>query len=65
LDDESSDDDNKAAVVSRGYEDMDDILRTNEGLVVNRSSKLLPGHIGYSRLKDANIQDPSNGQFRR
>jgi hypothetical protein len=27
MDDESSDDDNKAAVVSRGYEDMDDICQ--------------------------------------
>jgi U3 small nucleolar RNA-associated protein 18 len=56
MDDESSGDDNKAAVVSQGYEDMDDILRTNEGLVLNSCSKLLLGHIGYSRLKDANIQ---------
>ncbi|CAI8594712.1 unnamed protein product [Vicia faba] len=60
-DDELTDDDNKAAVVSRGYKDMDDILRTNEDLVVKSSSKLLPGHIEYSRLVDANIQDPSNG----
>ncbi|CAK8533942.1 unnamed protein product [Lathyrus sativus] len=60
-DDELTDDDNKAAVVSQGYEDVDDILRTNEDLVVKSSSKLLPGHIEYSRLVDANIQDPSNG----
>ncbi|XP_004485620.1 U3 small nucleolar RNA-associated protein 18 homolog [Cicer arietinum] len=59
-DDELTDDENKA-VVSRGYEDVDDILRTNEDLVVKSSSKLLPGHIEYSRLVDANIQDPSNG----
>ncbi|KAI5448309.1 U3 small nucleolar RNA-associated protein 18 homolog [Lathyrus oleraceus] len=61
-DDELTDDENKA-VVSRGYVDVevDDILRTNEDLVVKSSSKLLPGHIEYSRLVDANIQDPSNG----
>lgn len=59
-DDELTDDENKAAV-SRGYEDLDDILRTNEDLVVKSSSKLLPGHLEYSKLVDANIQDPSNG----
>ncbi|WJX17328.1 hypothetical protein P8452_07258 [Trifolium repens] len=58
-DDELTDDENKA-VVSRAYEDMGDILRTNEDLVVKSRSKLLPGHIEYSRLVDANIQDPSN-----
>ncbi|XP_057439566.1 U3 small nucleolar RNA-associated protein 18 homolog [Lotus japonicus] len=63
--DESSDDEltgeDNGAVVSRGYEDVDDILRTNEDLVVKSSSKLLPGHIEYSRLVDANKHDPSNG----
>jgi len=54
-------DDGSNVVVSRGYEDLDDILRTNEDLVVKSSSKLLPGHIEYSKLVDANIQDPSNG----
>ncbi|XP_027362905.1 U3 small nucleolar RNA-associated protein 18 homolog [Abrus precatorius] len=59
-DDELTDEENEA-VVGRGYEDVDDILRTNEDLVVKRSSKLLPGLLEYSRLVDANIQDPSNG----
>ncbi|RHN71712.1 putative transcription factor WD40-like family [Medicago truncatula] len=59
-DDELTDDENKAAV-SRGYEDLDDILRTNEDLVVKSSSKLLPGHLEYSKLVDANVQDPANG----
>ncbi|KAJ1436346.1 WD40/YVTN repeat-like-containing domain superfamily [Sesbania bispinosa] len=59
-DDELTDEENEA-VVSRGYENVDDILRTNEDLVVKSSSKLLPGHIEYSRLVDANIQDPANG----
>ncbi|KHN33574.1 U3 small nucleolar RNA-associated protein 18 homolog [Glycine soja] len=61
-DDESTDDENEA-VVSQGYGDMDvdDVLRTNEDLVVKSGSKLLPGHLEYSRLVDANIQDPANG----
>ncbi|XP_061370844.1 U3 small nucleolar RNA-associated protein 18 homolog [Gastrolobium bilobum] len=59
-DDELTDEENEA-VLSRGYKDVDDILRTNEDLVLKNSSKLLPGHIEYSRLVDANIQDPSNG----
>lgn len=59
-DDESTDEENEV-VVSRGYRDIDDILRTNEDLVVKSRSKLMPGHLDYSRLVDANIQDPSNG----
>lgn len=59
-DDELTDDEN-GAVVSRGYEDVDDVLRTNEDLVVKGGVKLLPGHLEYSRLVDANIQDPCNG----
>ncbi|KAK9278648.1 hypothetical protein L1049_028221 [Liquidambar formosana] len=60
-DDESSDEEN-GAVVARGYEDVeavDDILRTNEDLVTG--TKLLPGLLEYSRLVDANAEDPSNG----
>ncbi|KAK9277895.1 hypothetical protein L1049_027452 [Liquidambar formosana] len=62
-DDESSDEEN-GAVVARGYEDVetvDDILRTNEDLVTKRGTKLLPGLLEYSRLVDANAEDPSNG----
>ncbi|XP_020220644.1 U3 small nucleolar RNA-associated protein 18 homolog [Cajanus cajan] len=59
-DDVSTDDENEA-VVSHGCEDVDDILRTNEDLVVKSGAKLLPGHLEYSRLVDANIQDPANG----
>lgn len=59
-DDESTDEENEA-VVSPGYKDVDDILRTNEALVVKRGSKLLPGRLGYSKLVDANRRDPSNG----
>ncbi|KAK9280946.1 hypothetical protein L1049_003837 [Liquidambar formosana] len=62
-DDESSDEEN-GAVVARGYEDVetvDDILRTNEDLVMKSGTKLLPGLLEYSRLVDANAEDPSNG----
>ncbi|XP_062148794.1 U3 small nucleolar RNA-associated protein 18 homolog [Alnus glutinosa] len=63
FDDESSDEEN-GAVVARGYEDVEvveDILRTNEDLVVKSSTKLLPGLLEYSRLVDANVEDPSKG----
>lgn len=62
-DDEDSDEEN-GAVLARGYNDVggvDDILRTNEDLVVKGSGKLLPGLLEYSRLVDANAEDPSNG----
>ncbi|PRQ25965.1 putative transcription factor WD40-like family [Rosa chinensis] len=62
-DDESSDDEDRA-VVARGYKDVgavDDLLRTNEDLVVKSSSKLLPGLLEYSILTDANAEEPSNG----
>jgi len=63
FDDESSDEEN-GAVVACGYEDVEvveDILRTNEDLVVKSSTKLLPGLLEYSRLVDANVEDPSKG----
>ncbi|XP_023733375.1 U3 small nucleolar RNA-associated protein 18 homolog [Lactuca sativa] len=41
--------------------DFDGILQTMEDLVVSGSSKLLPGLLEYSRLVDANAQDPSSG----
>ncbi|KAJ9188048.1 hypothetical protein P3X46_003443 [Hevea brasiliensis] len=61
--DESSDEEN-SIFTARGYEyveGFDDILRTNEDLVVKSRTKLLPGLLEYSRLVDANAQDPSNG----
>ncbi|KAF5938783.1 hypothetical protein HYC85_023042 [Camellia sinensis] len=61
-DDEDSDIGN-AAVLASGYKDVkgvDDILRTNEDLVVKSSVKLLPGLLEYSRLVDANADDLSN-----
>lgn len=42
-------------------EGVDDILRTNEDLVVKSGTKLLPGLLEYSRLVDANAEEPSNG----
>lgn len=61
--DESSDEETRA-VVARGYEDVeavDDILRTDEDLVVKSSAKLSPGLLEYSRLVDANAEESSNG----
>jgi U3 small nucleolar RNA-associated protein 18 len=40
---------------------FDDILRTNEDLVVKSPAKLLPGLLEYSKLVDANAEDPSYG----
>lgn len=50
----SSDSDDESAEV------VDDILRTNEELVVKRGAKLLPRMLEYSRLVDANSEDPSD-----
>ncbi|KAL3828011.1 hypothetical protein ACJIZ3_016813 [Penstemon smallii] len=50
-------------VVASGYkhpENANDILKTNEDLVLNRGAKFLPGLLEYSRLVDANVKDPSN-----
>ncbi|KAL1559661.1 U3 small nucleolar RNA-associated protein 18 [Salvia divinorum] len=61
--DDDSDKEN-GVVVASGYEHpeyADDILRTNEGLVLKRSVKLLPELLEYSRLSDANMKDPSQG----
>ncbi|KVH99569.1 WD40 repeat-containing protein [Cynara cardunculus var. scolymus] len=41
--------------------DVDSILQTTQDLVVKSSAKLLPGLLEYSRLVDANAQDPSSG----
>ncbi|KAM7496041.1 hypothetical protein LguiA_020455 [Lonicera macranthoides] len=60
----NSDDEENRAVLAQGHKDVggvDDILRTNEDLVVKGSGKLLPGLLEYSRLVDANAEDPSNG----
>ncbi|CAO2826841.1 unnamed protein product [Amaranthus hypochondriacus] len=49
------------SVVASGYKHVDDILKTNEELVVRKGAKLLPGILEYSKLVDANAEDPSNG----
>ncbi|XVF41147.1 hypothetical protein PTKIN_Ptkin01aG0256800 [Pterospermum kingtungense] len=62
-DDESSDEE-KGLVEASGYKNVevdDDILRTTEDLVVKSRVKLLPGILEYSRLVDANAEEPSNG----
>ncbi|GJW93502.1 U3 small nucleolar RNA-associated protein 18 [Tanacetum coccineum] len=41
--------------------DIDNILQSTDDLVVKGSEKLLPGILEYSRLVDANAQDPSSG----
>ncbi|XVF24408.1 hypothetical protein REPUB_Repub13aG0125300 [Reevesia pubescens] len=56
-DDESSDEEKD----DRNIKVDDDILRTNEDLVVKSRVKLLPGLLEYSRLVDANAEEPSNG----
>ncbi|KAL8513712.1 hypothetical protein ACS0TY_012995 [Phlomoides rotata] len=57
---EDEDSDKESGVmVASGYED--DILRTNEDLVLKSRTKLLPGLLEYSRLVDANMKDPSHG----
>ncbi|CAL5357430.1 unnamed protein product [Camellia sinensis] len=61
-DDEDSNIEN-GAVLAHSYNDVegvDDILRTNEDLVVKSNVKLLPGLLEYSRLVDANADDLSN-----
>ncbi|OMO88014.1 hypothetical protein CCACVL1_08593 [Corchorus capsularis] len=62
-DDESSDEE-KGVVAARGYRNVkadDDILRTNEDLVVKSRVKLLPRILEFSKLVDANAEEPSNG----
>ncbi|KAM7254073.1 hypothetical protein ACFE04_031755 [Oxalis oulophora] len=60
---ESSDEEDKVEM-AHGYENVeavDDILRTTDDLVVKGSAKLLPGFLEYSKLVDANSQEPANG----
>ncbi|EOA20320.1 hypothetical protein CARUB_v10000628mg [Capsella rubella] len=56
IDGESSDDDDDT--LDGG---VDDILRTNEDLVLKTGNKLCAGRLEYSKLVDANAADPSNG----
>lgn len=56
-DDEHSDDEEGYM----GVEGITDILRTDEDLVLKSGTKLLPGLLEYSRLVDANAEEPSGG----
>lgn len=58
-----SSDDGESSDEEKGplEQNVDDILRTNEDLVEKRGMKLLPGLLEYSRLVDANVEDPSHG----
>lgn len=56
-DDEDSDDEEGYT----GVEGITDILRTDEDLVVKSGTKLFPGLLEYSRLVDANAEEPSGG----
>ncbi|XP_042501379.1 U3 small nucleolar RNA-associated protein 18 homolog [Macadamia integrifolia] len=61
--DDESDEEN-GIVMAQGYKNIeadDDILRSNEDLVVKSGAKLLPGLLEYSRLVNANAMDPSSG----
>lgn len=61
-DDEDSDAEGKN-IDDYGSKDVklvDDILQSNEDLVVKSCTKLLPGLLEYSKLVDANAVDPSN-----
>uniref|UniRef100_A0A9I9DMF3 U3 small nucleolar RNA-associated protein 18 homolog n=1 Tax=Cucumis melo TaxID=3656 RepID=A0A9I9DMF3_CUCME len=63
-DDDILSDDENAVALAGGYDNVDsidDILRTSENLVVKSGGKLMPGLLGYSRLVDANAEEPSNG----
>jgi U3 small nucleolar RNA-associated protein 18 len=63
FEDDSSDEED-GVVLADGYkndEAFEDILRTNEDLVVRSSTKLLPGRLEHSTLVDANTEDPSKG----
>ncbi|CAN4107590.1 unnamed protein product [Withania somnifera] len=59
-DDEDSDEEGRIeGYGSKDVKLVDDILQSNEDLVVKSHTKLLPGLLEYSRLVDANAVDPS------
>ncbi|OVA13046.1 WD40 repeat [Macleaya cordata] len=58
---DGSDAENEAGVGDKDTDGNDDILRTNEDIVVKGGVKLLPGLLEFSKLVDANAEDPSNG----
>ncbi|OVA13447.1 hypothetical protein BVC80_5919g2 [Macleaya cordata] len=58
---DGSDAENEAGVDDKDTDCNDDILQTNEDIVVKDGVKLLPGLLEFSKLVDANAEDPSNG----
>lgn len=60
----SSDEESELENGVKGTENVDDILRTNDDLVVKRGAKLLPGILEYSKLVPANAEDPSGAAIR-
>lgn len=61
---EEDSDEESGVVAAKGYkddEDVNDILRSDQDLVVKSSGKLLPGILEYTKLVDANAEDLSSG----
>lgn len=61
---EEDSDEESGVVAAKGYkddEDVNDILRSDQDLVVKSSGKLLPGLLEYTKLVDANAEDLSSG----
>lgn len=57
-------DEESGVAVAKGYkddEDVNDILRSNQDLVVKSGGKLMPGLLEYSKLVDANAEEPAAG----
>ncbi|XP_020572561.1 U3 small nucleolar RNA-associated protein 18 homolog isoform X2 [Phalaenopsis equestris] len=57
----SDDDSNDESGITTGDAEGDGVLRSNYELVEKSSVKLLPGLLEYSRLMNANSEEPSNG----
>ncbi|XP_042416664.1 U3 small nucleolar RNA-associated protein 18 homolog isoform X1 [Zingiber officinale] len=55
--------DESGVTIAHGYEDAEanDFLRSNDDLVIKSNTKLLPGLLEYSRMVNANAEEPSNG----
>ncbi|PKU64298.1 U3 small nucleolar RNA-associated protein 18 homolog [Dendrobium catenatum] len=60
-DDESNDESGITNAPGYGDAEGDDVLRGNYELIDKSSVKLLPGILEYSRLMNANSEEPSNG----
>lgn len=61
---EEDSDEESEVVAAKGYkddEDVNDILRSDQDLVVKSSGKLLPGLLEYTKLVDANAEERAAG----